>query len=132
MGSEIVVDLGLVELMVAGEITCNNWCRNDVIKRKPHCSQQPHYHSKRQCHMAAHPAQIMCMHTWRPQLRLRLARTWDTAHQATGQRTVTPVGVGGALELLFPLVFGSSAARWWWCLFCAKAHDATGHYTVDD
>lgn len=64
MGSEIVVDLGLVELMVAGEIACNNWCRNDVIERKPHCSQQPHYHSKRQCHMAARPAQIMRMHTW--------------------------------------------------------------------
>lgn len=80
MGSEIVVDLGLVELMVAGEIACNNWCRNDVIKRKPHCSQQPHHYSKRQYHAAARPAQIMRMHTRRPQLRLRLARTRDTTH----------------------------------------------------
>lgn len=132
MGSEIVIYLGLVELMVASEIACNDRRSNDVVKRKPHCSQQPHYHSKRQCHMAARPAQIMRMHTRRPQLRLRFARTRDTTHQATSQCTVTPVGVGGALELLFPLVFGSSAARWWWCLFCAKAHDATGHYTVDD
>ena len=131
MGSEIVVDLGLVELMITGEIACNNWCRNDVIKRKPHCSQQPHYHSKRQRHAAARPAQIMRMHTRRPQLRLGLARTRDTTHQTTGQRPVAPVGIGGALGLLFPLVLGSSTARWW-CLFCAKAHDATGHYTVDD
>ena len=80
MGSEIVVDLGLVELMIASEIACNNWCRNDVIKRKPHCSQQPHYHSKRQCHMATRPAQIMRMHTRRPQLRLGRARAGHAAH----------------------------------------------------
>ena len=79
VGGEVVADLGLVELMVAGEIACNNWCRNDVIKRKPHCSQQPHHYSKRQYHAAARPAQIMRMHTRRPQLRLRLARTRHAA-----------------------------------------------------
>ena len=131
VGGEVVADLGLVELMVAGEIACDDRCRNDVIERKPHYSQQRHHHSKRQRHAAARPAQIMRMHTRRPQLRLGLARTRHTTHQATSQRPVTPVGIGGALELLFPLVLGSSAACWWWCLFCAKAHDATGHYTVD-
>ena len=130
MGGEIVVDLGLVELMVTREIARNDRCCNDVIERRPHCSQQRHHHSKRQRHAAARPAQIMRMHTRRPQLRLGLARTRDTAHQTTGQRSVTSVGIGSALGLLFPLVLGSSAACWWWCLFCAKAHDATGHYTV--
>ena len=113
VGGEIVVDLGLVKLMVAGEIARNDRCCNDVIERKPHRSQQPHHHAKRQYHAAARPAQIMRMHTRRPQLRLGLARTRHAAHQATGQRPVTPVGIGGALELLFPLVLGSSAACWW-------------------
>lgn len=80
MGSEIIANLGLVELVVARKIACDDWCRNDVIKRKPHCSQQPHHYSKRQYHAAARPAQIMRMHTRRPQLRLRLARTRDTTH----------------------------------------------------
>ena len=80
VGGEVVADLGLVELMVAGEIACDDRCRNDVIERKPHYSQQPHHYSKRQCHAAARPAQIMRMHTWRPQLRLGLTRTRHAAH----------------------------------------------------